>query len=88
MKYGGGGIFIQVELYMRRGILISKIYMKFKRIAIRCVALIWFFFIFIVYYITFFNRSVSAKAKDILQAELDDYLTLRQELLEGKFKVW
>ena len=30
--------------------------MKFKRIAIRCVALIWFFFIFIVYYITFFNR--------------------------------
>jgi len=31
---------------------------------------------------------VSAKAKEILQAELNDYLTLRQELLEGKFKVW
>ncbi|WP_457557173.1 methionine adenosyltransferase [Candidatus Harpocratesius sp.] len=31
---------------------------------------------------------ISRRAKDILQEELDDYLTLRQELLEGKVKVW
>ncbi|MHA1775124.1 MAG: methionine adenosyltransferase [Promethearchaeota archaeon] len=32
--------------------------------------------------------NVSLRAKEILQTELDDYLTLRQDLLEGKVKVW
>ncbi|UYP46257.1 S-adenosylmethionine synthase [Candidatus Lokiarchaeum ossiferum] len=31
---------------------------------------------------------VSKRAKEILQAELDDYLTLRKELAEGTVKVW
>lgn len=33
-------------------------------------------------------ENTSRRAQEILQAELDDYLTLRQDLLEGKIKVW
>ena len=32
--------------------------MNFKRIVIRCVVLLWFLLVFIVYYVTFFNKVI------------------------------
>ena len=35
---------------------------KYKRLTIRCAILLWFLLVFIVYYVTFFNKVILGRS--------------------------